>query len=122
MQEIRKMKEVRLRVEPKIYPLGQRGTILTGDLIEYIAKELKAKELVINHNYRTPDWSLNNMLIDNNWIILNAYYDTGTNEIILQLIKRDQAPCKFGLNDCIYANGSSCKGCTNADFYDDEDK
>lgn len=122
MQEIRKMKEVRLRVEPKIYPLDSDGTIITEDLIEYIAKELKAKELITNPFFKSPDWRLNNMLIEDTWIILNAYYDTGTNEIILQLIKRDQAPCKFGLNDCIYANGSSCKGCTNADFYDDEDK
>ena len=118
MKQLVDLKEIKIKIEPKIYPIGRKGNIITGDLLNTIADNLKAEKL-INNNHK---WTLDNMLIDKLYVIFQAFYDIANNEIILSLVERNKLACKYYLTDCIYCGHDCCENCIDGDEYDEECK
>lgn len=111
------MKEIRIKVEAKIYPIGQRGTIIANDLIDEIRNKTNAKKLIEN-----VVWRLDNICIEDKFAIIEAYYDIENNEIILHLTDIKNLPCKYNLKDCIHQGSKTCNDCFVGNLYDDENK
>ena len=109
--------EIRIKAKPGIYPIGQRGTILPDNLIQQIVEETRAEKIIDN-----VVWRLDNIRIHKDFTILQAFYDTSCNEIILQLIPIKSLPCKWHLEDCIHCDSKTCNDCIDGNLYDDENK
>lgn len=109
--------EIRIKGKPGIYPVGQKGTILPNDLLKHIVTETKAEKIIDN-----VVWRLDNIRIHKDFTILQAFYDTSCNEIILQLIPIKSLPCKWHLEDCIHCDSKTCDDCIDGNLYDDENK
>ena len=111
------MKEIKVKVDPKIYPIGQKGTIISDDLLHQIIAKTNAKKLIEN-----VIWRLDNICIDSEWAIIEAFYDVGETEIILHLTHIKNLGCKWHLEDCILCNSDTCECCIDGDHYDDDNK
>lgn len=107
------MKEIKIKVDPKIYPIGQRGSIISDDLLNQIVANTNAKKLI-----EIVVWRLDNICIDNKFAIIEAYYDIANTEIILHLTDIKNLGCKYHLEDCILCNTNDCEYCIDGDHYD----